>query len=88
MNTRLVPCTVDLEATQEHFHAHVDLGDVQVGPGDAVTVYGLPSRIALGEKRKFSAQAQVAEAGVLRRAWTKLTGRFGFQDLYDVGFEG
>lgn len=88
MNSRTVPCTVDLEATHEHFHAHVDLGDVQVGPGDAVTVRGLPSRIAIGEKRVFTSQAEVAQAGVVRRAWTKLTGRIGFQDLYDVGFEG
>ena len=88
MSSRTVTCTVDLEATQEHFHAHVDLGDVHVGPGDEVTVRGLPSRIAHGEKRVFSAHADVAHAGMLRRAWTMLTGRFGFQDLYDVGFEG
>lgn len=88
MNSRTVPCTVDLEATHEHFHAHVDLGDVQVGPGDVVTARGLPSRIAIGEKRTFASQADIEHAGILRRAWTRLIGRFGFQDLYDVGFEG
>jgi hypothetical protein len=88
MSAKIVPCQVDLEATQEHFHAHVDLGDVEVGPGDAVLVRGLPSRIALGEKRTFSSQAEVNRAGPLRRAWTMLVGRFGLQDLYDVGFEG
>ena len=88
MTERTVPCTVDLEATHEHFHAHVDLGDVKVGPGDAVTVRGLPSRIAIGEKRVFTSSAHVVHAGFLQRAWTRLTGRFGFQDLYDVGFEG
>lgn len=88
MKAEIVPCDVDLEATHDHFHAHVDLGDVQVGPGDAVFVRGLPSRIAIGEKRKFTTQAEVSRAGVLRRAWTMLTGRFGLQDLYDVGFEG
>lgn len=88
MTSRSVPCTVDLEATQEHFHAHVDLGDVLVGPGDEVTVRGLPSRLALGEKRTLNSTADVVHASVWRRAWTKLTGRFGFQDLYDVGFEG
>lgn len=88
MNSETVSCTVDLEATHEHFHAHVDLGDVKVGPGDAVTVRGVPSRIAIGEKRTFASQADVERAGPVRRAWTKLVGRFGFQDLYDVGFEG
>ena len=88
MNSERVPCTVDLEATHEHFHAHVDLGDVKVGPGDAVFVRGLPSRIAIGEKRTFTSHADVERAGLMKRAWTKLVGRFGFQDLYDVGFEG
>ena len=88
MISETVPCTVDLEATHEHFHAHVDLGDVQVGPGDAVTVRGVPARIAIGEKRTFTSQADVERASPMRRAWTKLVGRFGFQDLYDVGFEG
>jgi len=88
MISERVPCTVDLEATHEHFHAHVDLGDVKVGPGDAVTVRGVPARIAIGEKRTFASQADVERAGPMRRAWTKLVGRFGFQDLYDVGFEG
>jgi len=88
MISERVPCTVDLEATHEHFHAHVDLGDVKVGPGDAVTVLGVPARIAIGEKRTFASQADVERAGPMRRAWTKLVGRFGFQDLYDVGFEG
>lgn len=88
MSAETVPCTVDLEATHDHFHAHVDLGNVLVGPGDAVTVRGVPSRIPLGEKRVFSTSAEVERAGPLRRAWTRLVGRFGFQDLYDVGFEG
>lgn len=88
MSVQRVPCTIDLEATHDHFHAHVDLGDVQVGPGDAVTVRGTPSRIAIGEKRTFPSTADVERAGLLTRAWTKLVGRFGFQDLYDVGFEG
>lgn len=88
MNIRTVPCTVDLEATHDHFHAHVNLGNVEINPGDSVIVQGLPSRIAHGEKRTFTTNAEVSEAGIFKRAWTRLTGRFGFQDLYDVGFEG
>ena len=88
MKSLVVPCNVDLEATHEHFHAHVDLGDVKIEPGDSVLVFGLPSRIPAGERRKFSSKAEIERAGPLRRAWTRLVGGFGFQDLYDVGFEG
>lgn len=83
-----VPCTVDLEATHDHFHAHVSLVGIEVGPGDAVLVRRTPSRIPFGEVRTFQSQAVVDRAGLLRRTWTRLVGRFGFQDLYDVGFEG
>ncbi|MBV9880138.1 MAG: hypothetical protein JO180_06550 [Gemmatirosa sp.] len=83
-----VPCLVDLEATHDHFHAHVDLGVVEVGPGDSVLVAGTPTHIPFGEQRRYPSSAVVRHAGVMRRAWTRLVGRFGFQDLYDVGFEG
>ena len=88
MTRRSVPCQVDLQATHDHFHAHVDLGDVRLGPGDEVLVHGLPARIPFGVQRAFGATADVEQAGPFRRAWTMLTGRFWFQDLYDVGFEG
>jgi len=39
-----VPCTLDLEATHDQFHAHADLGPVEVNEGDAVLVHGAPSR--------------------------------------------
>ena len=83
-----VPCLVDLEATHDHFHAHVDLGAVEVGPGDSVLLTEAPTRIEFGQKRQYPSSALVHHAGPLRRAWTRLVGRFGFQDLYDVGFEG
>ena len=88
MSTETVSCSVDLEATHDHFHAHVDLGNLEVQPGDAVFVRGVPSRIPFGEQRVFSSTAVVERAGLFRRLWTRLVGRFGFQDLYDVGFEG
>ena len=83
-----VPCTVDLEATHEHFHAHVDLGAVEVGPGDSVLLADAPSRIEFGVQHSYRSSALVRHAGPIGRAWTRLVGRFGFQDLYDVGFEG
>ncbi len=83
-----VPCVISVEATHDHFHAHVDLLDLEVEPGDSVHELDAPSRIEFGEVRSFDSTAEVERAGVLRRAWTRLFGRFGFQDLYDVGFEG
>lgn len=89
MNAKqIVSCRVDLEATHEHFHAHVDLGAIHIQPGDMVYVHGTPSRIPFGERRAFDSSADIERAGLMRRLWTRLVGRFGFQDLYDVGFEG
>ena len=88
MTRRSVACRVDLQATHDHFHAHVDLGDVRVGPGDEVMVHGLPARIPFGVARAFPTTADVEHAGPIRRLWTMAVGRFWFQDLYDVGFEG
>jgi hypothetical protein len=84
----VVPCRVDLEATHDHFHAHVDIGAVEIAPGDSVLLVDAPTRIPFGMQRTYTSRATIERAGVMRRAWTRLVGRFGFQDLYDVGFEG
>ncbi len=85
---REVPCTVDLEATHDHFHAHVDLQGVEVDPGDEVLVHGAPSRIAFGTRRQFESTATVARASWLRRQVARLTGGTYITELYEVGFEG
>jgi hypothetical protein len=82
-----VPCSIDLEATHDHFHAHVELDGVVPHPGDAVQVEQAPSRIPFGEKRRLASRARVQQASRLRRAWTRLVGALQLQDLYDVGFE-
>lgn len=86
--TSEVPCHVELESTPEFFQAHVSLEGVAVEPGDEVLVHGMPSRIARGERRRFDSRATVHQASWPRRQWTRLTGRFSFYELYDVGFEG
>jgi hypothetical protein len=82
-----VPCQLDLEATHDHFHAHVKLEGVEVGPGDAVRVERAPDRIDFGERTTLSSRAEVGRASWLRRRWTRLVGALQFQELYDVGFE-
>ena len=83
-----VPCTIDLESTHDHFHAHVELEGVEVDPGDAVQVHGAPSRIAFGTTQQIKSHATVERASWLRRQFVKLTGGTELYELYDVGFEG
>ena len=83
-----VPCTIDLESTHDHFHAHVSLEGVEVDPGDAVLVHNAPSRIAFGTQQQITSRATVERASWLRRQFVKLTGGTELYELYDVGFEG
>jgi hypothetical protein len=82
-----VPCTIDIERTHEHLHAHVDLEGVLIEPGDAVLVEGAPSHVAYGARDTRKGQAVVRRASRLRRWWTRLIGPFEVYELYDVGFE-
>lgn len=83
-----VPCTVDLESSHDHFHAHVDLKGVEVDPGDQVLVHNTPTRVPFGTQRTFDSTATVRRASWLRRQFVKLTGGTELYELYDVGFEG
>jgi hypothetical protein len=83
-----VKCTVDLEATHDHFHAHVDLDGVNVDPGDAVLVHNTPSRIPFGTTEKFESTATVYRASWLKRQMVRLFGSTEISALYEVGFEG
>lgn len=85
--TDRVPCTLDLERTHEHLHAHLELMGFEVEPGDSVLVKDAPSAIEYGETRVLESEAVVTRASWLRRQWTRLVGRFEFYELYDVGFE-
>lgn len=83
-----VPCTIDVESTHDHFHAHVELEGVEVDPGDAVLVHGAPSRVPFGTQQQYASRATVERASWLRRQFVKLTGGTELYELYDVGFEG
>lgn len=82
-----VPCELDLEATHDHFHAHVALEETAVNPGDAVQVQAAPTRIEFGTRRTMRTRAEVRQASRLRRAWIRVVGALQFHELYDVGFE-
>ncbi len=83
-----VRCTVDLEATHDHFHAHVDLDGVNVDPGDSVLVHNTPSRIPFGTVETFESTATVYRASWFKRQMVRLFGSTEISALYEVGFEG
>lgn len=83
-----VPCTLDLESTPEHFHAHAVLEGTVVHEGDAVQLHDAPSRIAPGERLTVHTRASVAHASAPRRWWTRAVGVSEISSLYEVGFEG
>lgn len=83
-----VPCTLELESTPEHFHAHAVITATHVDEGDVVQVHGAPTRIAIGEVRTVETSATVAHASAPRRWWTRTVGVSEISSLYEVGFEG
>ena len=87
--SEVLPCTVEVEHSDESFHAHVALdGNPDIGPGDRVRVHGAAIRIAFGEKISVRRAATLTRAGVLLRAWTRFAGHFGMAELYEVSFTG
>ena len=81
------PCTVTVEQSSEHFHAHVELdGDIAMEPGDKVRVHGAPISIPFGTRQVFERRATVTRASPLRRALTKAAAYFDLSELYEVSF--
>ena len=80
-------CDVDLERTDDSFHAYVIPDGIDMRPGDTVLVQGLPDRLQYGERRQFRAQATVRRAGWFRRLWTEAVSIFELTSLYEVGFQ-
>ncbi len=83
-----VPCTIDLEATNDHFHAHVELQGIEVNEGDEVLVHSAPSYIPIGTKSTMTSRATVTQVSWPRRLLVRVLGTSGVTDLYEVGFEG
>lgn len=81
-----VLCIVDLEHSNDSFHAYVDLEGIEVGPGDEVIVHDAPTEIGFGERVVVQRRATVRRAGLLERLWTRLTARLELTELYEVGF--
>ena len=81
------PCTITVEQSSEHFHAHVELADeVAIEPGDKVRVHGDPIAIPFGSREVFRRTATVTRAGPLTRAAIRLAAYFDLAELYEVSF--
>jgi hypothetical protein len=81
------PCTITVEQSSEHFHAHVELdGDIAMEPGDKVRVHGAPISIPFGTRQVFERRATVTRASPLKRSLTRLAAYFDLSELYEVSF--
>jgi hypothetical protein len=81
------PCTITVEQSPEHFHAHVELADdVEMQPGDKVRVHGAPIQIPFGTRQVFERRATVTRASPLMRGMTKIAAYFDLAELYEVSF--
>ncbi|MCX7319569.1 MAG: hypothetical protein NT113_08760 [Hyphomicrobiales bacterium] len=82
-----VPCTVEIEQSSETLHAHVVLdGDIQIQPGDEVTVQNAPTHVAFGERLVVRRMATVVRGSALDRLRAKLEGYLELTELYEVSF--
>jgi hypothetical protein len=81
------PCTITVEQSSEHFHAHVELPEhIAMEPGDKVRVHGAPISIPFGSREVFERRATVTRAGPLTRAAIRLAAYFDLAELYEVSF--
>lgn len=81
------PCTITVEQSSEHFHAHVELdGEIAMEPGDKVRVHGAPIQIPFGTRQVFERRATVTRASPLMRGITKVAAYFDLAELYEVSF--
>ena len=84
-----VECTVDvdIEKTNESFHAYTVPADIDVNPGDEMTVHGIPTEIEFGVQFTMQCRATILRAGLFRRAWTRLASMLELTELYECGFQ-
>lgn len=89
VNSRVfdTPCTITVEQSSQHFHAHVELPEeVTMEAGDKVRVHGSPISIPFGSREIFERTATVTRAGPVKRALTRLGAYFDLTELYEVSF--
>jgi hypothetical protein len=83
-----VGCSIEIEQTGESLHAHVVLDDdVEIRPGDEVTIHGAPIKVSFGDRLNLRRTATVTRAGAVRRMLTTyFAGYLELTELYEVSF--
>ena len=78
---------IDIEKTQESFHAYAVPADFEAREGDEVLLHGVPTDIAFGTQLMMQCEATLRRAGFMERMWTRFTSFFEITELYEVGFQ-
>jgi hypothetical protein len=82
-----IGCTIEIERTGESLHAHVSLDDdIEIRPGDEVTIHGAPVAVAFGDSVKLRRRATVVRGGKLKRILAHMAGYLELTELYEVSF--
>jgi hypothetical protein len=81
-----VPCTVEVEHTNEFLGAHVELAGFDPPPGDEVLVHDAPTDVPFGERVVCEREATVKRGGWLDRIWARLAAAPEITELYDISF--
>jgi hypothetical protein len=83
---QIVPCSIAIEASYDNLFAHVDLGDVAVGPGDTVRIFEAPAEARPGIAITYRRLAEVRRAGFFERLMIRLGEPLRLLSLTEVGF--
>jgi len=89
MNNRVfeVGCSIEIEHTAFSLHAHVTLdNDIEIRPGDEVTIHGDEVKPAFGEKLTLRRRATIRRASWLEDKWTRLVARLELTELIETSF--
>lgn len=81
-----VPCTVEIEHTNEFLKAHVELDGIEVEAGDAVRVIDPPTDVGFGERIFCHRRAVVTRGGWFDRIWARVAASGEINELYDISF--
>jgi hypothetical protein len=79
-------CSIDIEKSAESFHAHAIPENIDINPGDIVTIHDAPTDIEFGTHYIGERRGTLIRANALQRLWTQFTSIFEIGELYEVGF--
>jgi hypothetical protein len=79
-------CRIEIEQSHDSLHAHVEIDDVEIGPGDRVLVLDAPGVAPFGESASHVRPVMIVKANWFERLWAHVEGYLELTQLYEVGF--